>query len=127
MSKLIIKTNKAPKPLGNYSQGIKVDNFIYTSGQIPINPKTGELIKGNFKKEVKQAFNNINEILIAGGSSLNNVVKLSIFLIDLSLFKIVDQICNEFFSSSFPTRSIVEVSKLPKQSRIKIEVIGIID
>ena len=62
MSKIIIKTNKAPKPLGNYSQGIKVDNFIYTSGQIPINPKSGELIKDNFKKEVKQAFDNINEI-----------------------------------------------------------------
>ena len=84
LGRLIIQTSDAPQAIGTYSQGIQSNNFVFTSGQIPINPKTGKLIIGNFKEEVHQVLVNLNCILIEGGSSLQSVVKLTVFLIDLS-------------------------------------------
>ena len=124
MDKVIIHTNEAPKAIGTYSQGIKSDNFVFTSGQIPINPKSGKLIKGDFKSEVKQVLINLNGVLKGGGSSLQQAIKLTVFLTDLSHFAQVNEIFNEFFPDNPPARSAVQVSALPMNARIEIDAVG---
>ena len=124
MDKVVIHTNEAPKAIGTYSQGIKSDNFVFTSGQIPINPKSGKLIKGDFKSEVKQVLINLNEVLKGGGSSLQQAIKLTVFLTDLSHFAQVNEIFNEFFPDNPPARSAVQVSALPMNARIEIDAVG---
>ena len=124
MDKIVIHTNEAPKAIGTYSQGIKSDNFVFTSGQIPINPKSGKLIKGDFKSEVKQVLINLNGVLKGGGSSLQQAIKLTVFLTDLSHFAQVNEIFNEFFPDNPPARSAVQVSALPMNARIEIDAVG---
>ena len=126
MSKTVIQTIHAPKVIGTYSQGIKFQNMVFTSGQIPINPENNELIKDNFKLEVHQVLKNLNAVLNAGGSSLQSVVKLTVFLTDLSFFSQVNEVFNDFFSIEPPARSAVQVSALPMNARIEIEAIGLI-
>ena len=124
MDKVVIHTNEAPKAIGTYSQGIKSDNFVFTSGQIPINPKSGKLIKGDFKSEVKQVLINLNGVLKGGGSSLQQAIKLTVFLTDLSHFAQVNEIFDEFFPDNPPARSAVQVSALPMNARIEIDAVG---
>ena len=124
MDKVVIHTTEAPKAIGIYSQGIKSDNFVFTSGQIPINPQSGELIKGDFKSEVKQVLINLNGVLKGGGSSLQQAIKLTVFLTDLSHFAQVNEIFNEFFPDNPPARSAVQVSALPMNARIEIDAVG---
>jgi len=124
LDKVVIHTNEAPKAIGTYSQGIKSDNFVFTSGQIPINPQSGELIKGDFKSEVKQVLINLNGVLKGGGSSLQQAIKLTVFLTDLSHFAQVNEIFNEFFPDNPPARSAVQVSALPMNARIEIDAVG---
>ena len=124
MDKVVIHTTEAPKAIGTYSQGIKSDNFVFTSGQIPINPQSGELIKGDFKSEVKQVLINLNGVLQGGGSSLQQAIKLTVFLTDLSHFAQVNEIFNEFFPDNPPARSAVQVSALPMNARIEIDAVG---
>jgi len=124
LDRVVIHTNEAPKAIGTYSQGIKSDNFVFTSGQIPINPQSGELIKGDFKSEVKQVLINLNGVLKGGGSSLQQAIKLTVFLTDLSHFAQVNEIFNEFFPDNPPARSAVQVSALPMNARIEIDAVG---
>ena len=124
MDRVVIHTNEAPKAIGIYSQGIKSDNFVFTSGQIPINPESGKLIKGDFKSEVKQVLINLNGVLKGGGSSLQQAIKLTVFLTDLSHFAQVNEIFNEFFPDNPPARSAVQVSALPMNARVEIEAVG---
>ena len=124
MDKVVIHTTEAPKAIGTYSQGIRSDNFVFTSGQIPINPQSGELIKGDFKSEVKQVLINLNGVLKGGGSSLQQAIKLTVFLTDLSHFAQVNEIFNEFFPDNPPARSAVQVSALPMNARIEIDAVG---
>ena len=124
MGKVVIHTIEAPKAIGTYSQGIKSDNFVFTSGQIPINPQSGELIKGDFKSEVKQVLINLNGVLKGGGSSLQQAIKLTVFLTDLSYFAQVNEIFDEFFPDNPPARSAVQVSALPMNARIEIDAVG---
>ena len=124
MDKVVIHTTEAPKAIGTYSQGIKSDNFVFTSGQIPINPQSGELIKGDFKSEVKQVLINLNGVLKGGGSSLQQAIKLTVFLTDLSHFAQVNEIFDEFFPDNPPARSAVQVSALPMNARIEIDAVG---
>ena len=124
MDKVVIHTTEAPKAIGTYSQGIKSDNFVFTSGQIPINPKSGKLIKGDFKSEVKQVLINLNGVLKGGGSSLQQAIKLTVFLTDLSHFAQVNEIFDEFFPDNPPARSAVQVSALPMNARIEIDAVG---
>ena len=124
MGKVVIHTTEAPKAIGTYSQGIKSDNFVFTSGQIPINPQSGKLIKGDFKSEVKQVLINLNGVLKGGGSSLQQAIKLTVFLTDLSHFAQVNEIFNEFFPDNPPARSAVQVSALPMNARVEIEAVG---
>lgn len=127
MDKVVIHTTEAPKAIGTYSQGIKSDNFVFTSGQIPINPQSGELIKGDFKSEVKQVLINLNGVLKGGGSSLQQAIKLTVFLTDLSHFAQVNEIFNEFFPDNPPARSAVQVSALPMNARIEIDAVGLVE
>ena len=124
MGKVVIHTTEAPKAIGTYSQGIKSDNFVFTSGQIPINPQSGELIKGDFKSEVKQVLINLNGVLRGGGSSLQQAIKLTVFLTDLSYFAQINEIFDDFFPDNPPARSAVQVSALPMNARIEIDAVG---
>ena len=127
MSKSIIQTSDAPKAIGTYSQGIRSKNLVFTSGQIPINPKTGELIIGDFKAEVYQVLTNLDAIFKGGGISLQSAVKLTVFLTDLSYFSQVNEVFNSIFPKDPPARSAVQVSALPMNARIEIEAIGYVE
>ena len=120
-----IATNKAPKAIGPYSQGIIVGNMIYTSGQIPINPETGEMVEKNIVKQTHQAINNLSNVLIEGGGCLDNVVKTTVFVKDINDFSTINEIYATYFKNN-PARSLVEVSKLPKDALIEIECIALI-
>ena len=126
MSKTVIQTQHAPKAIGTYSQGIKFQNLVFTSGQIPINPENGKLIENDFKLEVHQVLKNLSAVLKEGGSSLKSAVKLTVFLTDLSLFPEVNMVFNDYLSHDPPARSAVQVSALPMNARVEIEAVGII-
>ena len=127
MSKSVIQTSNAPKAIGTYSQGIRLKNLVFTSGQIAINPKTSELIIGDFKAEVHQVLTNLDGVLKGGGSSLQFAVKLTVFITDLSYFTQINEVFNSFFPNKPPARSAVQVSALPMNARIEIEAIGYVE
>ena len=120
-----INTQSAPRALGPYSQAIITDGLIFTSGQIPLNPMTGNIVDGDFKQRVIQVLKNINAVLEAGGTDFSSILKMTVFLTDLSRFSTV----NEVFSDQFkgiepPARSVVEVAGLPMNADIEIECIA---
>ncbi len=119
----IIETENAPKAIGTYSQGVKVNGFLFISGQIPLDPSTMELVEG-IENQINQVFENINQILKADGMDFSNVVKLSVLLEDLSHFEKVNEIMASIFSKPYPARAAYEVSKLPKGSSVEIETIA---
>ncbi len=127
MDNIVIETLDAPQAIGTYSQGIKSGNLVFTSGQIPLNPETGELINGDFKSEISQVLTNLNAVLKSGGSSLKKAIKLTVFLTDLSYFPQVNEVFKEFFSENPPARSAVEVSALPMNAKIEIEAVGSVE
>ena len=117
-----IYTPNAPEPIGPYSQAIKVDGRIFTSGQVAIDPATNHFVNGDIKEQTKQALNNIKAILEAGGSKLNNVFKTTVFLTDMNEFSAMNEVYAEFFNETKPARSTVEVVRLPKDAKVEIEV-----
>ena len=119
----IIETDNAPKAIGTYSQAVKVNGFLFISGQIPLDPSTMELVEG-IENQINQVFENINQILKAEGMDFSNVVKLSVLLDDLSHFEKVNEIMADIFSKPYPARAAYEVSKLPKGSSVEIETIA---
>ncbi|MAV89131.1 MAG: hypothetical protein CBD21_01145 [bacterium TMED161] len=119
-----IKTKNAPKAIGAYSQGSIFENLVFTSGQIAINPISGNLVTDNFSKEVEQVLENVKSVLQAGGSNLDNIIKLTVFITDMSNFKFVNEVFETFFINDYPARSVVEVSGLPLNVNIEIEAIG---
>ena len=119
----IIETENAPKAIGTYSQAVKVNGFLFISGQIPLDPSTMELVEG-IENQINQVFENINQILKADGMDFSNVVKLSVLLEDLSNFEKVNEIMASIFSKPYPARAAYEVSKLPKGSSVEIETIA---
>ena len=119
----IIETENAPKAIGTYSQAVKVNGFLFISGQIPLDPSTMELVEG-IENQINQVFENINQILKADGMDFSNVVKLSVLLEDLSHFEKVNEIMASLFSKPYPARAAYEVSKLPKGSSVEIETIA---
>ena len=120
-----VKTKNAPKAIGAYSQGSIFENLVFTSGQIAINPISGNLVTDDFSKEIEQVLENINSVLEAGGSNRDNIVKLTVFITDMSNFKFVNEAFKIFFINDYPARSVVEVSGLPLNVNIEIEAIGI--
>jgi 2-iminobutanoate/2-iminopropanoate deaminase len=121
-----LSTNKAPGAVGPYSQGIGTNTLVFTSGQLPIVPETGELLKGDIQKETRQCLENVKAVLEAGGATLNDVAKVNIYIKNMGDFPLINQVYEEYFNEHKPARSCVEVSKLPKDGDIEIEAIAIL-
>jgi 2-iminobutanoate/2-iminopropanoate deaminase len=124
MNKTIITTANAPKAIGPYSQAVRVGDFLFLSGQIAINPETGEVVTGTFESQVRQIFKNIKAVLNAAGADFGNVVKTTVFLKNMDNFAEMNKIYAEFFPTDPPARSAIQAAKLPKDVDIEIEVIA---
>ena len=122
-NKKIISTLKAPAAIGPYSQAIEINNLIFTSGQIPLDPVSGQIVSDDFSEQALQCLYNIKGILSEQSLSLNHIVKLTVYLIDLSNFEKLNIIFERFFNEKYPARSVLEVSRLPKDVKIEIEAI----
>jgi 2-iminobutanoate/2-iminopropanoate deaminase len=121
----VITTDKAPTAVGPYSQALAVNGFVFCSGQIGIDPKTNKLVDG-IEKQTRQVMENLREVISAGGSDFNHVVKTTIYLSDMNNYGLVNQIYGEYFTDNKPARATVEVSRLPKDCLIEIEAIAIV-
>ena len=119
-----ILTDKAPKPIGPYSQAVRYGNLVFTSGQIPIDPVTGNLVVGDIVKETEQVFVNLAAVLAAAGTSLERAVKTTVFLTDMGRFGKVNEVYARYFREPFPARSTVQVAALPKGVSVEIEVVA---
>lgn len=126
-SKVIIRTEKAPKAIGPYSAGVKTDQFIFTAGQLGIIPESGNIIEGGIENETRQALTNIQRILEEAGSSLHWVVKTTVFLSDMNEFARMNAVYAEFFTENPPARSTVQVAALPKNGDVEIEAIALVN
>ena len=124
--KEIISTEKAPGAIGPYSQAVKAGNMVFCSGQIPIDPTTGEFASNNVAEQTHQVLSNLSAVLEAAGTSLNNVVKTTVFLADMNDFTAMNEIYAEFFSDNKPARATVQAARLPRDARVEIECIAII-
>ena len=125
MPKQIILTDKAPAPIGPYSQAVMINNTLYCSGQIPLDPKTGQMMQANIKEETEQVMHNIAAILDAAHMNWDNVVKASIFITDMNNFAAINEVYGTYFSQEPPARETVQVSKLPKGANVEISVIAV--
>jgi reactive intermediate/imine deaminase len=123
MKKEIIFTDKAPKAIGTYSQAIKVNNTVYISGQIPLLPETMEVLEGSVEEQIHQVFKNLQAIIEAAGGTFENVVKLNIFLTDLSNFPTVNQVMSQYFSEPYPARAAIGVKELPKDVPVEMDAV----
>jgi 2-iminobutanoate/2-iminopropanoate deaminase len=126
MKKKVIQTEKAPKAIGPYSQAIQAGEFLFLSGQIPLDPKTGDLMKGDIREQTQQVLENIKGVLESQGLGMENVVKATIFLKDMANFNQVNEVYATYFTSFPPARSTIEVAKLPRDADIEIEAIALI-
>lgn len=124
MNKTAISTNKAPAAIGPYSQAIKTDNLLFVSGQIPMNPETGELVDGGIKQQAEQVLKNLKEILLEAGTSMDQVLKTTVFLKDMEDFNDFNETYATFFKENPPARACVEVARLPKDVIVEIEAIA---
>ena len=123
--KTIISTDAAPSAIGTYSQAVKVTNTVYLSGQIPLIPETMEVIEGGFAEQAEQVFKNLVAVCEAAGGSINDMVKVNIFMTDLNNFATVNEIMSKHFSEPYPARAAIQVSALPKG--VDIEIDGIME
>jgi 2-iminobutanoate/2-iminopropanoate deaminase len=122
-----IITDKAPAPIGPYSQAILVDEkLLFTAGQIPLDPATGKLVEGDIKAQTRQVFKNLEAILLAGGSSLTSVIKTTVFLKEINEFAAMNEVYAEFLGTAAPARSTVEVARLPRDVRVEIEAVALV-
>lgn len=119
-----IQTNNAPAAIGPYSQAIRTGNLIFVSGQLPVDPATGQFATGGIKELTRQSLTNMQHILQEAGASMADVVKTTVFLADMADFSAMNEVYAEFFSEPFPARSAVAVKTLPKQARVEIECIA---
>jgi 2-iminobutanoate/2-iminopropanoate deaminase len=121
----IIQTERAPSPIGPYSQAVRANGFIFVSGQIPIDPASGEVVGGDIAAQTHQVLRNIQAVLEAAGSDLSRVVKTTVFVADLGDFARVNQIYGEYLGESRPARATVQAARLPKDVRVEIEAIAV--
>jgi len=124
VSKRIIQTELAPAAIGPYSQAIRIGDFLYTSGQIALDPKSGKFLSGEIKEETEQTLKNISAILQADGLELENIIKTTVYLSDLYVFVHMNQIYEKYFSRNKPARACVQVAALPKGAKIEIDAIA---
>lgn len=120
----VIRTNRAPAAIGPYSQGIAAAPWVFVSGQLGIQPETGELVSSDFKSQTRQALENIRQILLAAGSDLRHVMAVDVFLTDMKKFAEFNEIYAEFYSEHQPARAVVAVSSLPKDAQVEIKCIA---
>ena len=125
--KTIISTPKAPAAIGPYSQAVLVNGMLFTSGVIPIDPETNTLVQGDVEAQARQAIGNLKNLIEASGSSMEKVVKTTVFIKEMNDFGKINDIYKEFFTSDFPARSCVEVARLPKDVLIEIEAIAVVE
>jgi len=123
MSKQIISSTDAPAAIGTYSQAVRVGNTVWVSGQIPLDPRTKELVSGGIEAEVRQVFDNLKAIVIAAGASFDDVVKANVYLTDLGNFVLVNKVMAEYFREPYPARAAVGVAALPRGAQVEVECI----
>ena len=121
-----VKTTNAPAALGPYSQAIKAGGFVYVSGQVPIDPATGEFVAGGIAEQTDRVLKNVAAVLEAAGSSLNQVVKTTVFLADMNEFAAMNEVYAKFFTEAPPARATVQAARLPRDTRVEIEAVGLI-
>lgn len=122
----IVHTDKAPAAVGPYSQAVLAGNMLFVSGQIPFNPETGEMVQGNIEDETRQCIENAKAILDEAGTTLENVIKATVFIKDMDQFGRINKVYGEYFNKHKPARACVEVARLPKDVNVEIEMIAIV-
>jgi 2-iminobutanoate/2-iminopropanoate deaminase len=127
MSKAAVQTERAPAAIGPYSQAITAGGWVFCSGQIPLDPETGQLVGGGIEQQTRQVLDNLGEVLAAAGSSWDEVVKTTIYLADLDDFQQVNAVYAERFGAAPPARATVEVSRLPKGARVEIDAVAYVE
>lgn len=125
--KVIVAAEKAPKAIGPYSAAVKAGNLVFTAGQLGIDPESGQFVPGGIEAETRQALMNLKAILEEAGTSLESVVKMTVFLKDMNDFGVMNVIYGEFFTENYPARSAVQVARLPKDGAIEIEAVALLD
>ena len=126
MNKRIIKTDKAPQAIGTYSQAVRTGNTVYLSGQIPLDPQTTELVRGDMRAQVTRVFENLKAVAEAAGGGLEHVVKLTVYLTDLSHFPLVNEIMPAFIGEPYPARAVIGVAALPKGATVEVDAIMVL-
>ncbi len=127
MTKTIIHTADAPQAIGTYSQAVKVDNTVYISGQIPLDPASMEIVAGGIEAEITRVFDNLKAVAVASGGNLADVVKLNIFLTDLGNFPTVNEVMAQYFQEPYPARAAIGVAALPKGVGVEMDAVLVID
>ena len=126
MNREAIQTDKAPKAIGPYAQAIKANGFIYTAGQIPIDPKTGNFVEGGISEQTRQVLENLKAVLAAAGSSLDQVVKTTVFLKNMADFPAMNEIYGDYLGNAKPARSTVAVAELPRGALVEIDLVALV-
>jgi 2-iminobutanoate/2-iminopropanoate deaminase len=126
MDKTIVSTTNAPGAIGPYSQAVKTDSLVFVSGQLPLDPSTGELVQNDIQAATRQAMTNLKEILAAAGSSLDRIVKTTLFIADMDDFPKINEAYAEFFPQNPPARACVQVARLPKDADIEVEAVALL-
>ncbi len=121
MSREIISTSSAPQAIGTYSQAVKSGNWVYMSGQIPLVPETMEMVAGDIEAQIRRVFDNLQAVARAAGGDLEDVIKLNVYLTDLSNFSVVNQVMADYFSEPYPARAAVGVAALPKDAEVEMD------
>jgi len=127
MTKQIIHTDQAPAAIGPYSQAVRAGNTVYFSGQIPLDPATGNLVDGDITVQARRAFDNLKAVAEAAGGSLDRIVRLGLYLTDLSQFAAVNAVMQDYFAAPYPARSTIEVSGLPKGAAFAVDAVMLLD
>jgi 2-iminobutanoate/2-iminopropanoate deaminase len=125
MQRQAIRTDAAPKAIGPYEQAIRIDGFVFTAGQIPIDPKTGNLVAGGIAEQARQVLENLKAVLAAAGSSIDRVVKATVFLKTMADFPVMNEVYAEYFAGAKPARSTVAVAELPKGALVEIDLVAL--
>ena len=124
MTLQIVNTDQAPSAIGPYSQGVVAGGILYASGQIPLDPQSGEIVSGGIAAQTKQVLQNMKAVVEAAGGNMNQVVKVTIYIVDMQQFSVVNEVYGTFFSAPFPARACGEVSKLPKGVEVEMDAIA---
>ena len=127
MTKKIIQTERAPRAIGPYSQAVRCDKTVYLSGQIPLDPQSGELVQGDIEAQTRRVFENLKMVCEAAGGSLQHIARMGIYLTDLNHFSVVNKVMGEVFSEPYPARSTIGVAALPRGAQVEVDAILVLE